>query len=133
MSEPIKPLSPVRAQTPSRGLGDDQDRHLERQRTWVLRRKTDQRERRSVERRGFWRRESERRLSERRSDDRRQDNRPREDRRSFERRQRDRRESDRRTEDRRALVTLATDQRTPESTAAPEPIARRKGLIDDYA
>ena len=134
MSEPIKTLAPVQAQTPSRGTADEQERGVERQRTWVLRKGKGQREeRRDGDRRQVERREKERRSSERRSDDRRQGSRFSDDRRALDRRKSDRRDGDRRGGDRRVVGPQAPgvsprEQETPES--GPQ---RRRGIIDDYA
>ncbi|MGQ9830629.1 MAG: hypothetical protein ACUVQI_03275, partial [Thermochromatium sp.] len=85
MSQWIRDLKPIQAQTPSRTLGGDRERRIAQQRTWLLRRRTDGRdqleERRRGERRLKERRLGERRTHERRSEDRRQEDRPGGDRR----------------------------------------------------
>jgi hypothetical protein len=136
MSEPIKPLRPVQAQTPGRGTADEQERGVEHQRTWVLR-KGSREERRGTERRQEERRQKERRSGERRSDDRRQGLRLSEERRSDDRRKSDRRDGDRRSTERRSAAPLAQAQEPPKAAAAtPEPespVKPRRGRIDDYA
>ena len=134
MSEPIKPLRPVQAQTPGRSAADEQERGVEHQRTW-LRRKESRAERRSEDRRQGERRQSERRTGERRSDDRRQGSRLSDDRRLGDRRKGDRRETDRRSGDRRS-ISPPTQVQAPAAAKPAEPETQtrpRSGRIDDYA
>ena len=143
MSEPTRDVGPIQSQTPSRALGDDRERRLEQQRTWLLRRRTDRRgqreERRGGERRFDERRLEERRTHERRSEDRRLDDRPGgdrrvRDRRQADRRQVDRRSADRRLEDRRSRSRGADEQLPGQANAStPRIQRRRRGRIDDYA
>ncbi len=132
MSEPIKTLRPVHAQTASRTASDEQDRNLEHPRAWA-RPKPARQERRSTDRRASERRHNERRSKERRSEERRQDSRLAGDRRSGERRKTERRDNDRRSDQRRSRRPLATAQVTSRSAETPPATLPRKGIIDDYA
>lgn len=134
MSEPIKNLPPVHAQTPSRALAEEQERALDQQRTWVVRRGQQQEERRQGERRKGERRQKERRADERRSEDRRQGDRLSDDRRALDRRKNDRRRGDRRAGDRRAASGQpATPPKPGASVKSKSGAKRRRGIIDDYA
>ncbi|NEX20140.1 hypothetical protein G3480_07390 [Thiorhodococcus mannitoliphagus] len=134
MSEPIKNLRPVHAQTPSRALADEHESALDQQRTWVVRKERKQDERRQGERRRGERRNQERRADERRSDDRRDGNRLSDDRRTLDRRAVDRRKVDRRGGDRRSASSRLPPK--PKSSAPFKSSSggkRRRGIIDDYA
>lgn len=132
MSEPVKTLRPVHAQTSARATADEQDRAFEQQRPWIVR-KQKREERRADERRAGERRQKERRSKPRRADERRQDGRLSDDRRADERRASERRAEDRRDgERRRTARPSAPLQRTP-PTRPRHPGTRRKGIIDEYA
>lgn len=134
MSDPINPPGPVVQQTPSRLLGDEQDRTYAQPRPWV-RRLLKRTERRRSERRSGERRQEERRQGERRSADRRDGPRLSGERRQVERRSLDRRQDDRRASDRRGTGPGGQGDRRKDGQADASAASerRREGIIDDYA
>ncbi|MBK5962721.1 hypothetical protein CCR95_01040 [Thiocystis minor] len=133
MRDLIGPPRPVQPQTPSRPLGDEQDRSYARQNP-VARPRKNRGDLRDRQRRSGERRQFERRSEERRSDERRLDSRLSEDRRLEERRSDERRGGERRSTERRSVKgRLGRGNGKREAGPPSSSTGRRRGLIDDYA
>ena len=137
MNELLQALRPVQAQTPSRSLGGDPERHLQHQRVWLRQRKPKPSitEPRVSERRAQERRFEERRSLERRTEERRQGQRLDDERRLRDRRQLERRQLERRMQERRSGRRFLSERRLRQATATARSMhgSRRNGLIDEYA